>query len=251
MTPGPDRELLDAELEELGVESTRGTRQLMSLLATEPRLLYQALSRLSEAQEPDEDDIPPVDRLVDAHLRSAYRHCTEPSMLRKGKPISEQCKRLLAVLVRDVGTPVPLAELLLVNGLRSATPRRLRELKTEHGAFRMRTYSRDGVQHYILEDVAPDVEQCARYWIRANLRAADHLPAARRVLALLSAHLGSPVSRRDLDYVLPEDESPGRGLARAAAGVSDSAIGELRERGYAIDASDDEVVLRSLESGCD
>src|SRR5260370_338472 len=83
---------------------------------------------------------------------------------------------------------VALAVLLLANGLRSATPRRLRELENEHGAFRMRTYSRDGVQHYILESPKPDAPACARYWIKANLRSSP-CTGPRRVLGLLSAYL--------------------------------------------------------------
>jgi hypothetical protein len=158
-----DRSRIDAELDELGIQSTPETRRLMSLLATEPHTLYQALARLGEAHEPDEQAVPPVDRLVASHLATGFPQCTEPSILVKSKPISGQCKRLLAVLIREVGTPVPLAELLLANGLRSATPRRLRELEMEHGAFRIRTYSRDRVQHYVLEDPNPDIASCARY----------------------------------------------------------------------------------------
>lgn len=243
----PDRSRIDAELEELGIASTSDTRRLISLLATEPRALYHALSRLSELHEPDEEALPPVDRLVRDYFDKNFEHCTEPAVLVKSKPMSTQCKRLLAVLVRDVGTPVPLAELLLVNGLRSATPRRLRELETEHGAFRMRTYSRDRVQHYVLEDANPNVEKCARYWIKANLRASRMIPP-RRALALLSAFAGSSVTRRELDYILPEESSPGHGLARAASGLADHAIAELRTRGHSIAEAEGGYVLSISES---
>ena len=186
-----------------------------------------------------------MDRIVGEYLAHGFPHCTEPSVLRKVKPISVQCKRLLAVLLRDLGTPVPLAELLLANGLRSATPRRLRELENEHGAFRMRTYAKDRVQHYVLESPEPDAAACARYWIKSNLRRSSS-SAPQRVLGLLSAYVGEPVARRELDYVLPEKESPGRGIARVAAGQTDEALAELRARGYAIDDLVDSYVLRTI-----
>ena len=234
MNWSPDPAAVDAELEELGIPSTRETRSLLALLATEPHVLYVALSRLSELRVPDEHEVPPIDRLVGERLQTNFGHCTEPSILRKGKSMGSQCKRLLAVLIRDVGTPVPLAELLLANGLRSATPRRLRELETEHGFFAIRTFSKDRVQHYLLEHPDPDIDACCRYWIRANLRNSP-LPAERRALGLLSAEVGTPISRRDLDYILPEPTSPGHGLARAAGGHTDEVITALRERGYRID----------------
>lgn len=240
-----DRVRVDEELEELGIPSTPETRRLLRLLATEPHTLYRALSRLGELHVPADGDIPPVDQIVGDHLARDFPHCTEPSVLRKAKPMGVQCKRLLAVLLRDLGTPVPLAELLLANGLRPATPRRLRELENEHGAFRMKTYAKDRVQHYVLESPEPDVATCARYWIKSNLRH-SRSGAAQRVLGLLSAYVGEPVARREIDYVLPEKDSPGRGLARAAAGQTDSALAELRARGYAIDECDGSFVLRAI-----
>jgi hypothetical protein len=241
----PPRARVEGELDELGIASTSDTRRLLGLLATEPHTLYRALSRLGELRVPAEGEIPAVDRIVGDFLASAFPHCTEPSALRKVKPISVQCKRLLAVLMRDLGTPVPLAELLLANGLRSATPRRLRELENEHGAFRIATYARDRVQHYVLESPAPDAAACARYWIKANLRRSSSSPP-QRVLGLLTAYVGDPVARREIDYVLPEKQSPGRGLARATAGQTDEVLAELRARGYAIDEFDGSFVLRGI-----
>lgn len=241
----PNSEAVDAELDQLGIPPTREARQLLGLLATEPHTLYSAISRLSELNLPGEDAVPPIDRLVDERLKSKFASCSERSVLRKAKPISGQCRRLLAVLLRDVGTSVPLAELLLVNGLRSATPRRLRELETEHGSFSIRTFSKKRVQHYELEHAEPDIDACCRYWIRANLRNSD-LPSPRRALALLSAELGKPVSRRDLDYVLPEQESPGHGLPRAASGGTNDAIANLRDRGYTITEGPDGFVLSEV-----
>jgi hypothetical protein len=245
MTFRPDRKRIEAELDLLGIENTRGTRQLIGLLATEPHLLYGALSRLSELHEPADDAVPPVDRLVAEYFETHFEHCTEPSVLRKTKPISAQCRRLLGVLMRDLGTPVPLAELLLANGLRSATPRRLRELETEHGAFRIRTYNKDRVQYYSLESPEPNIPECAQYWIKANLRDSKLRPAPR-VLALLSAFIGKEVTRRELDYLLPEEESAGRGLARASAGQTNKALAELRGRGYAIEETPSGILLRSV-----
>lgn len=233
MTWNPDRRRIDAELEELGIPITRDTQQLLALLATDPHALYTSLSRLSELHVPADDQIPDVDRMVANYFDDNFRRCTERHVLRKSKPVSLQCKRLLAVLMRDLGEPVPLPELLLANGLRSGTPRRLRELETEHGCFKMRTYSKDRIQHYVLESAEPDLRACARYWIKANLRESA-MPPARRVLGLLSGYVGEFVGRREIDYVLPEHESPGRGLARSTSGESDDAIAELRNRGYTI-----------------
>ena len=243
----PARARVEAELDLLGVASTKDTRQLISLLATEPHTLYGALSRLSELHVPSDDAIPPVDQLVTEYFHTHFEHCTERSVLRKSKPMSGQCKRLLAVLLRDLGTPVPLAELLLANGLRSATPRRLRELETEHGAFRLRTYSTARVQHYVLESPDPNIADCARYWIKANLRASALRPAPR-ILAMLSAFVGETVARRELDYLIPEKDSPGRGLARASAGQTDDVLAELRARGYAISETSLGVVLQAAKS---
>ena len=241
----PGRERIEAELDLLGIASTKDTRQLISLLATEPHSLYAALSRLSELHAPSDDAIPPVDRLVAEYFQTHFTDCTEPSILRKTKPISSQCKRLLGVLMRDIGTPVPLAELLLANGLRSATPRRLRELETEHGSFHIQTYSKERVQYYKLERPDPNVAECARYWIKANLRNSGLKPAAR-VLALLSAFVGQEVTRREVDYLLPEKESAGRGLARAAAGLTQEGLDELRARGYSIEETQFGLVLGSV-----
>jgi hypothetical protein len=227
-----DRDQVDMTLEELGVASTPESRQLITVLATDPHALYTSLSRLSEI-ELDERNVPDVDGLVARHLQSSYSSCTEPAVLHKSKSMSKQCTRLLAILLRDLGQPVPLPELLLVNGLRSGTPRRLRELELEHGAFSIRTYSRDRVQHYILDNPDPDVPVCAAYWVRANLRDSE-LSASRRVLALLSAFLGKTVPHREVDYVLPEQSSAGPGLPRASSGGRETAVAELVARGYAI-----------------
>jgi hypothetical protein len=241
----PNQERVEEELEQLGIRSTPESRRLLGLLATEPHTLYRALSRLGELHVPADHEIPPVDRIVRDHLARNFPHCTEPSALRKVKPISEQCKRLLAVLLRDLGTPVPLAELLLANGLRSATPRRLRELENEHGAFHMKTYAKDHVQHYVLESSEPNAAACARYWIKSNLRS-SRSGAPQRVLGLLSAYIGEPVARREIDYVLPEEESPGRGLARASGRQTDAALMELRARGHAIEELGGHLVLHSI-----
>jgi hypothetical protein len=240
----PETERLDAELEELGVVANHDTRRLLALLATDPHALYTCLSRLSELH-PSLDHLPPVDRLTAERLASGFRTCSEPAILRKTKPMSGQCLRLLAILLRDLGTPVPLPELLLGNALRSGTPRRLRELQTEHGMFRIRTFSRDGIQHYVLEDPEPDIEACCRYWIRSNLRNSNLSPE-RRVLGLLSAELGQPVPRRDVEYVLPEPGSPGRGRTRESSGAATAAVSALVARGYAIDEQPEGFILLSM-----
>jgi hypothetical protein len=240
----PHSDRLDSELDELGIPPTRDTRQLLALLATDPHALYTSLSRLSELEVPSEG-LPAVDELVAERFATGFPHCSEPHVLRKTKPISNQCRRLLSVLLRDLGTPVPLPELLLANALRSATPRRLRELETEHGSFAIKTFAKDRVQHYVLERPDPDVSACCRYWIRANLRNSD-LSSERRVLGLLSSELGATVARRDIEYVLPEEGSPGHGRARASSGAAAEAITALVARGYAVEERPDGVVLHHL-----
>jgi len=241
----PKDDEIDAELEELGVAATRDTRTLMSLLATDPHALYTSLSRLSELDVPDNAQIPSVDALVNERMPVLFRHSTEPQLLHKGKAMGGQCKRLLGVLIRDIGTPVPLPELLLANGLRSATPRRLRELETEHGAFEIRTFAKDRLQHYVLVHPEPDLDRCARYWLRSNIRN-SRLPPSRRVLAVLSAEITAVVSHRDLDYVLPEDDAVAPGRARETSGLAADAIAELRKRGYRIEQDADGYRLCGL-----
>ena len=43
--------------------------------------------------------------------------------------------------------------------------------------------------------------------------------------------------------LLPEADSPGRGLARSTSGLTDSAINELRIRGYPITEQNSDVRL--------
>lgn len=246
MTQPLDEGRLDAELDELGIPAMRETRQLLKLLATDQHALYTSLSRLAAVDLPL-DHLPDVDRLVDERMPVAFGQCTEAGVLRKGKPMSHQCRRLLGVLIRDLGTPVPLPELLLANALRSATPRRLRELETEHGAFSIRTFARDRVQHYLLESAEPDIDACCRYWIRSNLRQHRTLSDERRVLGLLSSDLGRVVPHADVDYVLPSSTSRGRGRARDPSGAATVTLARLVDRGYAIEERDDGVVLRSLD----
>jgi hypothetical protein len=245
MTPRRlDSQRLDRELDELGVSSTPETRKLLDLLATDPHALYVCLSRLSQL-EFDAAQLPAVDELVAHHFKSGFPDCTEPQILRKSKPMGSQSRRLLGVLLRDVSTPVPLPELLLANALRSGTPRRLRELQMEHGAFQIRTFSRDRVQHYLLEHPDPDVATCCRYWIRANLRD-SRLGPERRVLALLSSQLDTFFSLRELDYILPEKVSPGFGQARGGSGRSAETLSELAQRGHDLETAEHGVRLRTL-----
>ena len=100
-------------------------------------------------------------------------------------------------------------------------------------ASTMRTYSKDRVQHYVLERADPICAPALGIGSRRTF-VRVLLPPARRVLALLSGYVGEFVGRREIDYVLPEPESPGRGLARSTSGESDDAITELSHRGYAI-----------------
>ena len=75
-------------------------------------------------------------------MRKTYTKCTEPRVLKKAKKTGPQNRLLLSVLLDRLGQPVPLQELLLLNGLRNATSRRLRELEVEHGHFSMRLLHR-------------------------------------------------------------------------------------------------------------
>jgi hypothetical protein len=246
MTWRIDDARLEAELDELGVPSTRETKQLLQLLATDQHALYTSLSRLSQVNLPT-DHLPDVDRLVTDRMSSAFGSCTERSALSKGKRMSGQCRRLLTVLIRDVGTPVPLPELLLANALHSATPRRLRELGREHGRFPIRSFPVGKVPHYQLDSAEPDVDACCRYWIRSNLRQGKGLSDERRVLGLLSSELGRVVPRQDVAYVLPEAKSRGKGVARETSGAATVTLAKLVKRGYAIEECDEGVLLADLE----
>lgn len=233
MNLSPGGEALDRELDQLGVVANTDTRRLLSLLATDPHALYTSLSRLSELQVLDESGLPQVDWLVEESLNTKFASCSEPFVLHKSKAMGLQCKRLLGLLLRDVGIPVPLPELLLANGLRSATPRRLRELETEHGCFAIQTFNRSKIQHYVLTSPDPDADACARYWIRSNLRSSDISPP-RKVLALLTSEPGRPFKRRDLEHILPSKHQGGKGRARPTSGLLDNAVSELRQRGHDI-----------------
>ena len=188
--------------------------------------LYAALSRLSELHVPTDDEIPPVDRLVAEHFRTHFEHCTEPSILRKGKPTSRQCKRLLGVLLEDVvGTPIALAELLARQrpAIRHATtPARTRD----------RTWR---LPHaHLLKGPRPVLHARESDRTSAPVRAIGSrrtsnwgLPPALVYCALLSAYVRQEVTRRELDYLLPEVKSAGRGLARAPAGQTDEASEQI------------------------
>ncbi len=243
----PGRGELDAQLAELGIPATRETRRLLRRLATDSRALHSMVRRLSELSVPGEADLPDVDGAVERRMRRAYKTCTEPELLYKGQLMGAQNRRLLGILLQRIGEPVPLPELLLANGLRSATPRRLRELQTEHGFFAIETFTEGRVSHYALRSPDPDIDACAAYWMKKNIRDSALGPHAR-LIALLSAQVGDVVSRRNLGYVLPEAQADGKGRARGPQGALARRIRELRDLGYEVPRQGHGYVLRSLDA---
>ena len=164
-------------------------------------------------------------------------------------------RRLLAYLLDRVGDSVPLLELLAVNAFHSATPRRLRELRWEHGGWPIESYGSGFETRYLLQSADPDLGASAYYWLKRNIRQSD-LAWDARLVALLSARLGEPVPLEDLEYVLPRGSSSGRGRARTAPAGLTRRIRDLRARGYQVQSGverthaglgSSEYVMPSLE----
>jgi hypothetical protein len=241
--PAPNRAQLAQQLNDLGVANTSDTRALLGRLATDAAALHRTIRALSELSEPDIADLPDVDDDVDAAMRRLFGRCKDQSLLRKGERIGRQNRVLLAYLIARVGHPVPLHELLVVNGLRNATSRRLRELETEHGHFSIEVTGSGDSTAYTLKHAIPDLDATAYYWLRRNIRTRKPktIRPYERLLALLSARLGQAVPIDDLAYVLPKQRSEGKGRARTPQLAVARRVRELREEGWQVQSGKDKT----------
>ena len=239
----PSPRELDKVLRELGVRATPETRRLLSVLFGESAALHWTIRRLADLQPPDESRVPDIDARVNERMTALFGNCTDPTLLRKRRAMGTQNRLLLAVLLERLGEEVPLQELLLVNGLRNATSRRLRELGTEHGHFSIRVVGTGDATAYVLESSVPDIDATAFYWLKRNIRDRDKgtIRPHERLLALLSARLGDPVSIDDLGYVLPKSESVGRGRTRTPQLAVARRVRELRSEGWQVQSGGDKT----------
>jgi hypothetical protein len=242
-SPALSEDDLDTTLSDLGVVATDETRQLLAILASDSSALHRTIRRLASLRSRREAELPDIDEAVTERMKASFLNCTEPVLLRKPRRIGTENKLLLTVLLERLGKPVPLQELLLINGLRSATSRRLRELETEHGHFKIHVEGSGDATAYVLEDPEPDIDATANYWLKWNLRNAStkSITPHRRLLGLLSAHLGEAVSIDDLAYVLPKSESSGKGKPRSPQLAVARRVRELREDGYRVQSGKDKT----------
>jgi hypothetical protein len=223
----------EAFLAELGLADSDDARRLLGALVADPG---RARSVLSAGRTEPKVAIPPLDELVERRMRELFPSCTEPDLLVKPHPMGPASRRLLGFLLAHVGEDVPLSTLLAVNEFQSATPRRLRELRNEHGGWQLESAGSGTQTTYRLESARPDVDACSWYWLRRNIRDSGLSPE-RRLVALLSARLGEAVALTDLEYVLPRATTAGRGRARATQAALTRRIRELRELGYQVQSS--------------
>jgi len=242
-SPSPSPAALNRTLRDLGVSPTPEARRVLRVLATDAAALHRTVRTLAALSPPDESRLPDVDGKVERHMRKAYATCLDPSLVRKGSKMGRQNRLLLAYLIERRGQEVPLHELLLVNGLHNATSRRLRELETEHGHFRMRVTGTGDSTAYILESATPDIAATSYYWLKRNIRNRKKktITPHQRLLALLSARLGEVVPLDDLAYVLPKNESRGRGMPRTPQLAVARRIRELREEGWQVQSGKDKT----------
>lgn len=109
--------------------------------------------------------------------------------------------RMLAYLKLFVKEKVTADELSVVAGIR-AFPRRIRELRVEHGYKISTGLSKDTLRpdEYVLEDLTPDEEE-AKKWRVANTIRRQKGSGESRVLALLKHYVGKPLKGDELYYV--------------------------------------------------
>jgi 5-methylcytosine-specific restriction endonuclease McrA len=109
--------------------------------------------------------------------------------------------RILAYLKLFVKENVTAEELAVVAGIR-AFPRRIRELRVEHGYKIFTGLSKDTLRpdEYVLDDLEPDEEE-AKKWRVANTIRRQKGSGESRVLALLKHYVGKPLRGDELFYV--------------------------------------------------
>lgn len=111
--------------------------------------------------------------------------------------------RILTYLKMFVGQVVDGQELHVVAGIQESA-RRIRQLRVESGYSIVTGYSRDDLRpdQYVLETVEPN-EQEAQKWRTANEIRRRGGSARDKMLALLRAYVGQPVTTEQLAYVAP------------------------------------------------
>jgi hypothetical protein len=102
-----------------------------------------------------------------------------------------------------VGLVVDGRELQVVAGIQEAS-RRIRELRVEFGYDISTGYSRDDLRpdQYILNSTSPDEDE-AQKWRTANSIRKQPGSARDKILALLKAYVGRPVTTEQIAYVAP------------------------------------------------
>ena len=230
-----------AVLADLDLEATAARSQLVSKLLTEPTALLSLLGRLAELRAPDESVVPPIDEIVGAELEARYGDRVAPALLAKRSKIGPQNRLLLAVLLARVGEPVSLVEVSSTNDLSTGTPRRLRELRWEHGGYDIEVVGAGRTTSYVLKSPDPRPEVSAEYWLRRNIRDSK-LSTPDRLVALLSARLGQPVPIEDFAYVNPRLAARGKGRAREAQYATGRRVRALREKRWQVYSGIDNVV---------
>lgn len=225
----------------LGVEATPEVRQALERLLSDDAALWQLLDALSSHREPDTNSFADLDERVESRMRERWGDRVDNDrLLRKRKKLDEQGRRLLAVLASRVGKEVSLRDLMLYNRFSAATDRRLRELKTEHGAFDIETIGSGRESRYLLVSTEPDIDRCAEYWLLNNIRESD-LSVPARLLSLLKARMPEKVTISEFRYVNP-GQAAGKGLPRMSQSSTDRRVRELREDGWRVYSHYDNAV---------
>jgi 5-methylcytosine-specific restriction endonuclease McrA len=118
--------------------------------------------------------------------------------------------RILAYLKMCAGETVEGLELAVVGGIQDY-PRRIRELRVQFGYNISTGYSRNDLRpnQYVLETADPDIE-AAQKWRVANGIRKQPGAAEGRILALLKAFIGHPVTGEQIAYVAKIREAPRR-----------------------------------------
>jgi 5-methylcytosine-specific restriction endonuclease McrA len=226
----------------LGLPASSSVSDLTDMLLSDSEALMILLDEVTAGRAPNIDNLPDTDRDVQTALDRLFVDRVQEQALRtKKRPSGTQNRLLLAMLLERPGEWVPLIELLLANGLRTDTPRRLRELREEHGGWQIEQAGVGRRSRYRLASTTPDVDASARWWLHNNIRNSG-MPPHERILVLLKAHLGEPVPLRAVQYVNPKASGGGRGRTRQAQSETSRRIRELREKGWQVYSALDNAV---------
>jgi hypothetical protein len=226
----------------LGIPRDADAMFLVELLLDDVGALLTLLEHVAEAHAPDESLVPDVDALVEKQLADLYLERVEdPSLVTKKKRIGPQNRLLLAMLLEWEGEWVALVDLLLANNLSTDTPKRIRELREEHGGWDIESSGSGRGSRYRLRSSSPDLVASAAWWLKNNIRNSQ-LPPQDRILTLLKARLGSPVPLEEIRYVNPQKGTRGRGQTRSAQSETTRRLRALREEGWQVYSGLDKVV---------